>query len=436
MNTTYLPDVSVDVIRPHGANPRRDVGNVDDLAASIRAHGLLEPLVVAPMNGSEYRLIAGHRRLAAAKQAGIRAVPALLREDLDTPPAQLEAMLVENTQRTDLTIAEEAAAYAQLVAFPGYTASKAAKQTGRSVKTVKSRIAIAALPEKTFEKVHAGAITLADAEALAAFAGEPEYDALVKDAGTSNFGWSLRRAEESRAGRDALDVVRKHCADKGWPEVERRPDGHYVGVLSSYDAARVNVKQRLADLVDGPHVLVVSDTNGYWTLLHDVTGPEDDNDDETSAVEGFDPRERRAAWEAETAAREARKADVTTARDVRRQWLAGRLKTLILKPDERLALLRLLLDDLIENSDWDSDDLTAAGMTDQPESRDALQDAAHAWIADLGENAAWKALVVLSLDLGRCGSEWSEYSHATSIRAAVALGYEPSDIERQLLGGE
>ena len=95
MTTTYLPDVPVETIRPHGATPRRAVGNVDDLAASIKAHGLLEPLVVAPINGSEYRLIAGHRRLAAAKQAGIRAVPALLREDLDTPPAQLEAMLVD-----------------------------------------------------------------------------------------------------------------------------------------------------------------------------------------------------------------------------------------------------------------------------------------------------------------------------------------------------
>lgn len=434
MTTTYIPDVNVETIRPHGANPRRDVGNVDDLAASIKAHGLLEPLVVAPINGSEYRLIAGHRRLAAAKQAGIRAVPALLREDLDTPPAQLEAMLVENTQRTDLTIAEEAAAYAQLVAFPGYTATKAAKQTGRSVKTVKSRIAIAGLPTRTLEKVHSGAITLADAEALAAFVGEPEYDSLVKDAGTPNFSWSLRRAEETRAGRAVLEVVRKHCADKGWPEVDQRPDGHFVGVLSAYEVSRGDWKARLAELVDGPHVLLVSESNGYWTLLHDVTGPEDDA--AAAALDDDDPRARRAAWEAESAAREERKADVRTARDVRREWLAGRLKTLLLKPDERLAMLRLILDDLIENSDWDADDLEDAGMTARPDDVDELQVAAHAWIASLNESQAWKALVVLSLDLGRCGSEWSEYSHATSIRAAIALGYEPSDIERQLLGGE
>lgn len=432
MTTTYLPELSIDVIRPHGANPRRTVGNVDDLAASITAHGLLEPLVVAPMNGSEYRLIAGHRRLAAAKQAGIRAVPALLRTDLDTPPAQLEAMLVENTQRTDLTIAEEAAAYAQLVAFPGYTPTKAAKQTGRSVKTVKSRIAIAALPEKTLEKVHAGSITLTDAEALAGFAGEPEYESLVKAAGTPNFGWGLRRAEESRAGRAALDVVRKWCADKGWPEVDERPDGHFVGVISAWEVVRVDVKKKLAELVDGPHVLVVDGTNGYWTLLHDVTGPEDTEEDDEP---GFDAGARRAAWEAESAAREARLADVNTARDVRREWFAGRLKTLIVKDTERLPLLHLLVEEYIENGDWTAEDLTAAGFAgEMPDDMDDQTTAARAWAAGLNENQAWKALLVLSLDLGRCGSQWSENTHQTSIRAAIALGYQPSDIELQILG--
>jgi len=432
VTTTYVPDLDITTITPHANNARKDLGDLTDLAASIKVLGVLEPLVVAPINGSGYRLIAGHRRLAAAIDAGLTTVPVLAREDLDNEPKQLEAMLVENTQRVDLTPVEEAQAYAQLVAFPGYTPTKAAKQTGRSVKTVKSRIAIAALPEKTLEKVHAGAITLTDAEALAGFTGEPEYESLVKAAGTPNFGWELRRAEESRAGRAALDVVRKWCADKGWPEVDERPDGHFVGVISAWDVVRVDVKKKLAELVDGPHVLVVGGTNGYWTLLHDVTGPEDtDEDDEP----GFDAGARRAAWEAETAAREARRADVNTARDVRREWFTGRLKTLVLKDTERLEMLRLLVQEHVENGDWTAEDLTAAGFDGElPDDMDESAGAARAWAADLGENQAWKALLVLAFDLERCGGEWAEYGHGMSIRVAVALGYQPSDIELQILG--
>ena len=71
MTTTYQPEIPVHQIREHGANPRRQVGDITDLTASIKAHGLLEPLVVAPLNGAEYRLIAGHRRLAALREASI-----------------------------------------------------------------------------------------------------------------------------------------------------------------------------------------------------------------------------------------------------------------------------------------------------------------------------------------------------------------------------
>ena len=426
MTTTYLPDVAITTIRPHGANPRRNVGDVAELAASIAAHGLLEPLVVAPMNGSEYRLIAGHRRLAAAKHAGLTTVPALLREDLDTPPTQLEAMLVENTQRVDLTPAEEAAAYKQLVAFPGYTATKAAKATGRSVKTVKSRLAIAELPEATLAKVHAGTMTLGDAEVLVEFAGTDDYDALVRAAGTANFAFTVTRAREQAKVRDALATVEQVCAERGWEITTDRPR-NATSVMSSYNLPK-NVAATLATL-EGDHVLV-KQYGTSWSLVYPYMTDEEADEDEsprpsspgTAAHANAVLEANKAAW----------RADVETARQTRISWALGRCSSLLLKPDERLAVLRLLIAEMLDTYDVAEDSLTLAGHP-HPSADDEETNAA--WAENLTENEAWRALVVLGWDLGKCGSERWPHDHRQSIRVAQALGYEPSDVEVELLGG-
>ena len=97
--------INTSLIDPHPDNPRKNIGDVSDLAASIKANGLLSPLSVVP-NGKRYRVIAGHRRLAACKQARTGAVPCFVL-DLD-PLQQLEAMITENCQREQLTVLEEA----------------------------------------------------------------------------------------------------------------------------------------------------------------------------------------------------------------------------------------------------------------------------------------------------------------------------------------
>ena len=426
MTTTYLPDVAITTIRPHGANPRRNVGDVAELAASIAAHGLLEPLVVAPMNGSEYRLIAGHRRLAAAKHAGLTTVPALLREDLDTPPTQLEAMLVENTQRVDLTPAEEAAAYKQLVAFPGYTATKAAKATGRSVKTVKSRLAIAELPEATLAKVHAGTMTLGDAEVLVEFAGTDDYDALVRAAGTANFAFTVTRARENRHRTEALALVRAWCAEHGYEETTERTVWT-PPVITSYNLPK-NVTKVL-DGLDSETGYILWSGRGAWSLLEltDETDEDDDTDDS-------EPDVTFAAAVATREAADAKKADRNTAREVRRQWLAGRVGSLIVKDAERADLLRILLLDYLEYGEVTEADEALSGIPPMGD-RNTITDEQREWIAAANENRLWKALLVLTFGLATCGSEQWPHDHWQSIRVAQALGYEPSDVEVELLGG-
>lgn len=133
--------INTSLIDPHPDNPRKNIGDVTDLADSIKTNGLLTPLSVVP-NGSRYRVIAGHRRLAACKQAGTGAVPCFVL-DLD-PLQQLEAMITENCQREQLTALEEADAIQGMLDL-GATTASVAHRLGRSSDYVRDRAKAASI---------------------------------------------------------------------------------------------------------------------------------------------------------------------------------------------------------------------------------------------------------------------------------------------------
>jgi ParB family chromosome partitioning protein len=228
-------DIALDWIRlgqlePHPHNPRRALGDVGELAASIRAHGVLEPVVVAPGSAEGvYRLIAGHRRVKAAGQAGLDVVPALIRVDLDGDSVQLQAMLVENLHRSDLSPMEEADAYSQLRLEFDLKPAAIAKAIGRSKATVDQRIALKKLPEQLQDKVHMHQVSLAEAAALVEFAGDSVVlENLSAYAGTAQFsGWAahyrkqkVRSAEHAKrvkaARTEGVRVVPASEAPAGW----------------------------------------------------------------------------------------------------------------------------------------------------------------------------------------------------------------------------
>ena len=134
----------------HPANIREDHSDTDlgELTASVAARGVLEPLIVIP-DSDGYRILAGHRRCAAAIIAEVPSVPCIVRADLGDPSDQVITMLVENTRRRDLTIIEEARGYAQL-ALADLTAAKIAKATGSKTTQVRRSLAV------TDSKVAAG----------------------------------------------------------------------------------------------------------------------------------------------------------------------------------------------------------------------------------------------------------------------------------------
>lgn len=169
--TNQIKLINTSLIDPHPDNPRKNIGDVTDLAASIKTNGLLSPLSVVP-NGERYRVIAGHRRLAACKQAGTGAVPCFVL-DLD-PLQQLEAMVTENCQREQLTVLEEADAIQGMLDL-GATTANVAHRLGRSADYVRDRAKAASIKadvRKTRDDFDQ--LTIGQLMAIARYDGQPD----------------------------------------------------------------------------------------------------------------------------------------------------------------------------------------------------------------------------------------------------------------------
>lgn len=197
--------INTSLIDPHPDNPRKQIGDVTDLAASIKANGLLSPLSVVP-NGERYRVIAGHRRLAVCKQAGTGAVPCFVL-DLD-PLQQLEAMVTENCQREQLTALEEADAIQGMLDL-GATTASIAHRLGRSADYVRDRAKAASIDnEVRATRDDFSQLTIGQLVAIARYDGRPDLQKkLAQAAGTSNFDYTLSRIERDENDRQWVESV-------------------------------------------------------------------------------------------------------------------------------------------------------------------------------------------------------------------------------------
>ena len=289
---TQLLDVPIKAIAQHPRNPRRAVGDVTDLAESIRAHGILEPLVVAPgTSEGTFLLIAGHRRRAAAVAAGLATVPALVRVGLDTEARQIEAMLVENLHRSDLTPVEEATAYQGLLDL-GLTQSAVAAGTGQPVSRVRDRLKLNKVPAKAQQKLHEGQITIADAMALVEFAdNRTATKTLTSTLGTDQFRHELARAREDRAADVALERRITLLREGGIAIAKTRPDEkfridrdpYYPGVplvalanVQVHDSSKVNawILKHHATCPGHVSTLTPPSYRGRQEVAHYCTKPE------------------------------------------------------------------------------------------------------------------------------------------------------------------
>jgi ParB family chromosome partitioning protein len=198
-----LVEVEVTAVGPNPEQPRRefDAEALSGLAESIRAHGLLQPIVVE-RDGDGLRLVAGERRLRAAALAGLVRIPALLRPATQSGREALELALVENLQRTDLSALEEAAAYARLADAFGLSHEAIALRVGRSRAAVSNTVRLLALPASVQTALREGRLTAGHARALLGAPGDADREELAE--AVALHGLSVRQVEHEVGRRVAI----------------------------------------------------------------------------------------------------------------------------------------------------------------------------------------------------------------------------------------
>src|SRR5690349_7097990 len=203
-----LRELPVELIAPNPHQPRRsfEEGPLVALADSLRQRGVLQPVLVRPVPGGTYELIAGERRWRAAQLAELDTVPAMVRPHDDAE--SLELALIENMAREDLNPIEEARAVAVLVEDLGYTREDIGRRVGRSRVTVSNLLRLLELPDEALGLIEDGTLSQGHGRALLM---APDHDTrrrLARDAAAH--GWSVRQTEvraRAAAGREEGGII-------------------------------------------------------------------------------------------------------------------------------------------------------------------------------------------------------------------------------------
>src|SRR5215207_235277 len=189
-----LRELPIELIAPNPSQPRRafEEEALVGLAESLKERGVLQPVLVRPLPGGSYELIAGERRWRAARIAGLESVPAMVRPDDDA--ASLELALIENMAREDLNPLEEARACAALVEELGLTRDEVGRRVGRSRVAVSNLLRLLDLPDEALALVEDGSLTEGHGRALLLADDHADRRRLARSAVQG--GWSVRVLEQ------------------------------------------------------------------------------------------------------------------------------------------------------------------------------------------------------------------------------------------------
>lgn len=245
-----VQEIATDEIRANRYQPRQnfDEAALEDLSESIRQYGILQPLIVRRLPEKGYELIAGERRLRAARKAGLEKVPALVREYNDAEISEIA--LIENIQRENLNIIEEAEAYAFLMQNFQLTQEMLAKKVGRSRPHIANSLRLLELAEPVQDKLVAGELLMGQARPLLALKDE----ALQVKAAEHILAEHLSSRQAEELVRCLLDNPAYLDAEAGGPEdetaeaqetQEAQQDAFYqdaVGRLNEYLGTKVRIR--------------------------------------------------------------------------------------------------------------------------------------------------------------------------------------------------
>ena len=253
--------VHIDRIEPNPEQPRLvfEQEALNELASSIREHGVLQPILVRPLGPNTYQIVAGERRWRASRLAGLETIPALI-EDIDDDTA-LEIAIIENLQREDLTPLDEAAMYDRMVHEHGYSIRKLADKLGKDKGYLENRLRLADAPPEIRELVSLRKDSLSHAYELMKVADPKKRRRLAEQVARGELTLiKLRDKIEGRRTRPDLDS-RETIEDRIAVRVEPEPtdESERDAMWTSHespppraisDDSLVNAKQSLVDAVD------------------------------------------------------------------------------------------------------------------------------------------------------------------------------------------
>ncbi len=238
-----LANVSIDQISPNPYQPRKTFNDasIEELARSVREHGIIQPLVVTKTGDNKYRLIAGERRFRAAQRAGLDTVPVVIKETM-TDGDILQVALIENIQREDLNPIEEAYAYHQLHQEFALTQEEISRRVGKERSTVANFLRLLKLPDSVKKLLAAGQLSMGHARAILAVESARKQEQLADRVVKRNLNVrqtemlaaeSAPKAEQPEKEkdiftRDAEDKLAKALRSK--VEIDRRRRGGVIHI--------------------------------------------------------------------------------------------------------------------------------------------------------------------------------------------------------------
>ena len=241
-------------LKPNRLQPRRafESAALDELAASIAAQGIVQPIVVTPRADGRYTIIAGERRWRAAQKAGLAEVPVVIR-DVESDRELLETALVENLQRTDLNPVEEAEAYRRLAVDFDLKQDEIGERVGKSRSVIANTMRLLSLPDEILEYLRSGEMTAGQARPLLALATADEQIRLARQA--------LRRkltardlekaARRGKRGKPDLDADTRAAAEQltrrlgTRVEITRRGKGGRLSIFFHSEAELIRLHEML-----------------------------------------------------------------------------------------------------------------------------------------------------------------------------------------------
>lgn len=275
--------IPIDMLRPHPDNPRKDLGDLTELAESIKARGVMQNLTVIPKYHlgeiAYYTILIGHRRCEASKIAGLKTLPCTV-VNVMSKKEQIATMLLENMQRSDLTPLEQAEGFQMMIDL-GEGIRSIEKKTGFSATTIWHRVKLLELDREELRKSQEREVKLTDYIRLEKLKNVEDKNECLKQIGTNNFDYTYNSKLRKQERKEKQKVIKKELEDKGLVDITDE-EGRYLKYdnVVACDYADIDIDELIANEKEQLY-FVLSPASADWIVIYKMQSKAvEDNADE------------------------------------------------------------------------------------------------------------------------------------------------------------